>query len=194
MTTNIMISELFPIYGITLGETKADDAVKKADKGWEHSVGKVLKIDNAIFIQLNEFGFINTVYIDCSLSGGEIPRKWEKALGIIMHMQKDECLAVLKLKNLQARYLVEDSSSNRTSYYYLSNEENLFYVFSFDSADELDRILISYFNCSQCRSNDVEVKLSDVYSLPSYICNECGHRWGLDDLFEELEERDSWNY
>ena len=156
-------------------------------------MGKVLRIDNAFFIQLNEFGLINTVYIDCSCFGGEIPRKWEKALGVTVHMPKEDCLAVLKKRNLQTRYYIEYSSSNRTSHCYVSEEENLFFVFSFDSSDELDRIFVSYYNCPKCSSDDVEVKLSELYSLPSYICNDCGYRWNYDKLFEELEERESWN-
>jgi len=174
--------DLFPIYGVILGQTTIDDIEDNAEDIDIKSEFKSASINDVCFIEIVEEGTIGYAIIG---SDATFPQKWQSSLGLAWGTSCEECKGILMKKGYQIGIYTEGKHSLFGNFRSQINvlSENGEYAFQLQFGKKragLDLIIISknHSCCPQCESRDIEMTTNSGLSN-KYICNNCGHKWGL---------------
>ena len=182
------MSDLFPIYGVTLGKTTMSEI--------ESNVGEVEKTNQATSAAIQDVFFVEVNEEECIRYAGisyrayptaEIPKKWRNALGLEWLMSEDDCKEILESREYKIEHY-DDAIKHRLYYdskIIASTPDGETFIELLFRKDGLQHIMMSVCDCPKCNSKDIEFVASKRSDLSEYICNECGHRWGPTYLIDE---------
>lgn len=180
----INMSDLFPIYGVTLGKTTMSEIESNVGEVEKTSQATSAAIQDVFFVEVKEEECIRYAGINYSVyPTAEIPKKWRNALGLEWLMSEDDCKELLESKG----YKIECSGDEfmHRSYYdtkvIARSPDGEIVIELLFRKDGLQHIMMSVCDCPKCNSKDIEIVASKRSDLSEYICNECGHRWGQID-------------
>lgn len=183
------MNELFPIYGVTLGGTKVSDIESNADDVHNSNEGRGAVINEVFFTEVANEGCIRYAGIcNSQQERVDIPKKWRNALGLNWEMSIEESKSILKQKGFKIESLTECKDYH--SFYdskltVISPDDSLIIDLRFSGKIGLQWMMVSMNDCPLCNSKDIEFKTDENSLLNFFVCNECGHRWGLGYLKEE---------
>lgn len=174
------MTDLFPLYGVTIGETSFFDIKDNFEVIDEKSTFKSVYVNEVCFLEVEEDGCIGYAFCgegDCV----NIPQKWQETLGVKWGLSIEECKSTLVEKGYKIAYYKEGRRSIFGNYKAQLNviSSNGEYHIQLDfKKDKLFFLIVSMNSCPECKSQDIETVNGEGLNN-KFICNECGHRWGL---------------
>lgn len=170
--------QLFPIYGITLGNTNIFNLGGKDKIDTFYSCYRYFIREGVYVEQFCKDNYISAISFDIRYSSIELPSKWVDFLEMSLLNQSSSKIeqAILKLKQkgfIHHQKLVNERKE--IAHILITPDKKHAMIWYFESDGELEMFEVRLLKCSSCKSNDIEILLENDY-IPIYSCNNCGYQ------------------